>query len=136
MTPHVQPHGIDPTGTYILKGDTKNNLVINSSGEIRIKLLVDGRVAFCLYVTAGYPAETSVSLLDTVVYDDNTVRYNPSGDAGCTLVFSFSPHAVELSETYGDEHGCSFGRGALVPAVFDKYSSQVPIIKDLSGRSR
>src|ERR1700709_2026890 len=115
VTSHLLQLSLDPTGTYILKGDTKNNIVVNSSGEIRIKLLDDGRVAFCLFVTAGYPAEASASFVDTLIYDDNTVRYSPSGDAGCALIFSFSPHAVELSENYGDEHGCSFGRGALVP---------------------
>ena len=46
---------INPTGTYILKGDVKNNNIISHFGELRVHLLDSNTLAFCFYLSNGYP---------------------------------------------------------------------------------
>ncbi len=36
---------LNPTGTYILKGKVKNNRVTGHSGELRVRLLDDHKIA-------------------------------------------------------------------------------------------
>ncbi len=124
---------IDPTGTYILKGEVKNNRIISNSGEIRARLLDNGKVAVCFYINKGYPGYESASFIDTLKYTDNKTRYTPASDAECVIVFSFSPVAAEISQIYSDPQGCAFGRGILVSAVFKKTSDDKPVIQDLSA---
>jgi len=44
------PDFINPTGTYILKGEVKNARIIGHYGEIRVQLLDSGTIALCFYV--------------------------------------------------------------------------------------
>src|SRR6516165_8451729 len=76
---------IDPTGTYILKGEVQKNRIMGHSGEIRAKLLDQNKVALCFYINDGYPDYNAASFMDTLPYEDNTARYNSNRGAGCSL---------------------------------------------------
>ncbi len=126
---------IDPTGTYILKGNVEKNRIVSHSGEIRVKLLSRNSVAIAFYITKGYPDYESLSFVDTLMYDDDHyVRYKPSPTADCTLLFSFSNRNAEIQQIYSDPvSGCGFGNGVLISTVFKKFSNERPVIQDLSG---
>jgi hypothetical protein len=127
------PSFIDPTGTYILKGEIKKNRIVGHYGELRVRLLSPGTAAFCFYLNNGYPNYASVALMDTSIYEDNHLMYKLSKDTTCTLILLFNVHDVELMEIYSDpQNGCGYGPGLLIPAVFDKKSSEIPVIQDLS----
>ncbi|MBS1596867.1 MAG: hypothetical protein JST75_01480 [Bacteroidetes bacterium] len=125
---------VDPTGTYILKGNIEKNKIVSHYGEIRVKLLTLDKVAICFYINKGYPGYESISFMDTLMYDDNHfVRYKPSLYADCTVLFLFSNRNAEIQQVYTDPRsGCSFGKGILISTVFKKFSSEQPVIQDLS----
>ena len=126
---------IDPTGTYLLKGEVKNGMIVGHSGELRVRLLDTGMVAMCLYVNKGYPGYESGALLDTLRYIDNRFIYTPAGDSSCSIYFAFDLRGVEIFQSLSDPRaGCGFGPGVLIAAVFEKASSDIPIIQDLSRR--
>jgi len=126
---------IDPTGTYILKGSSEKNKIVSHSGEIRVKLLAHNKVAISFYINKGYPGYESVSFVDTLVYDDNHfVRYKPSPNSDCTVLFLFYRKGAELQQVYSNpESGCNFGNGILISTVFKKFSDEEPVIQDLSA---
>lgn len=133
---YPSPNFIDPTGTYLLKGVVRRNNIIGHFGEIRVRMLDPRTVAFCLYINKGYPEYASAAILDTLAYADDIMHYRPANDSTCSLVLSFHPREVELMEVFMDPHsGCGFAPGVMAPAVFDKISSEVPVIQDLSKRS-
>jgi len=125
---------VDPTGTYILKGNIQNNKIVSHSGEIRVKLIDQNKVAICFYINKGYPGYESLSFIDTLVYDDNHfVRYKPSSTADCTILFSFTNKNAEIQQVYSDPRsGCDFGKNIVISTVFKKFSNEEPIIQDLS----
>ena len=125
---------INPTGTYILKGNVAKNKIVSHSGEIRVKLLNRHKVAICFYINKGYPGYESISFVDTLRYDDNyIVRYKPSPNADCLVMFSFNNKQAEIQQVYSDPRsGCDFGKNILVSTSFKKFSSDEPIIQDLS----
>lgn len=123
---------IDPTGTYILRGPVKNSRITGNSGEIRIKLLDSNRAAVCMCVNKGYPGYESASFMDTLVYYDNMIKYNPPSDPQCSVVISFARRLAEITQVFSDPQGCIFARGILVSSVFEKSSDETPIIQDLS----
>jgi hypothetical protein len=126
---------IDPTGTYLLKGEVKNGQIIGHSGELRVRLLNVHTVAMCLYLDKGYPGHESGSLLDTLLYEDNRFIYIPTNDSSCAVYFAFDVKTVEISQSMTDlRAGCGFRPGVLVPSRFEKVSSEIPIIQDLSKR--
>ncbi|PWT73439.1 MAG: hypothetical protein C5B59_13345 [Bacteroidetes bacterium] len=126
---------IDPTGTYILKGVVQKNRIIGHSGELRVKLLLQDRIAISFYISSGYPNFASVSFVDTLSYEENSARYFPTGHSGCSLVFCFNYHDVELQQTYTDPvAGCGFANGAVISTSFKKKSAEQPLIQDLSCR--
>jgi hypothetical protein len=133
LLPGKSPSFIDPTGTYILKGEIKKNRIVGHYGELRVRLLDPETVVFCFYLNGGYPDYASVSLMDTSRYDDNRLLYKTSKDTSCSLLLLFNARDVELIEIYSDpQNGCGYGPGLLAPAIFDKKSSEIPIIQDLS----
>jgi hypothetical protein len=124
---------IDPTGTYILKGILKKNRITGHSGEIRVKLLAENKIALCFYISSGYPAFESGAFMDTLDYYDSHAEYQPDRDRGCIIQFSFSEFAAETRQLYGDPHSnCGFGKGVMISAVFRKSSNDRPVIQDLS----
>jgi len=127
---------IDPTGTYVLKGETRKNRIIGHSGEIRIKLLDSHTVAMSLYISKGYPGYESGSFVDTLRYDNNRAVYQPGGDNTCSVSFWFDEMAVSTEQYFTDPRsGCGFARGIMVSASFEKRSSDIPVIQDLSARN-
>jgi|ERR1700748_1914565 len=125
---------IDPTGTYILKGETRNNTIIGNTGELRVHLLDSFTVAFSLHLNKGYPGYESGTLMDTLRYEDNKVVYTPNTDSSCSIYFAFGRKSVEIFQTLTDPHSdCAFGPGVLKAAVYQKISSDIPVIQDLSG---
>src|SRR6185437_13895110 len=119
-SPIPSPNFIDPTGTYLLKGDVERNNIVGHFGEIIVRLLDSRTVAFCLYINNGYPEYASAAILDTLGYSDDIMHYRPSNDSTCSLVLSFHERDVELMEVFIDPHsGCGFTPGILTPAVFD-----------------
>src|SRR3982074_1538712 len=96
---------VDPTGTYILKGQTEKNKIIGHSGEIRVKLLGKDRVAICFYINKGFPGYESGSFVDTLTYtEDNEAVYTPLADQSCSFLFYFKPYSAETMQVY-DNHG-------------------------------
>jgi hypothetical protein len=131
---NADPTFIDPTGTYILKGEVRKNKITGHSGEVRAKLLDQHTVALCMYMNDGYPDYASGAMTDTLSYEDNKSYYHPTHDSTCFIVFMFGYHTVELMQVFSDPHsGCGFAPGVMTPAVFEKSSSDVPVIQDLSG---
>jgi hypothetical protein len=132
-----EPSFIDPTGTYILRGDIKKNNIVGHYGEMRVKLLDSRTAAFCFYINNGYPNFASGAALDTLIYDDNRLQFRPAKDSGCFLVLTFSIKSVEIMEVYGNPRsGCGFAPGVMDAATFRKISSEIPVIQDLSGRGQ
>jgi hypothetical protein len=126
---------IDPTGTYVLKGETKKNHIISHSGEIRIKLLDEHTVAMSFFVCKGYPNYETGSFIDTLRYENNRALYRPAGDGGCAIAFWFDELAASTEQYFTDPtSGCGFAKGVMISASFGKRSSQVPVIQDLSAR--
>ena len=124
---------INPTGTYILKGEVKNSTIIGHYGEIRVSLLDSSTIALCFYVNKGYPGYESGSFVDTLHYEENRAIYHPAADSSCVIYFAFNVRSVAISKALTDPHsGCGFYPGVVVPAVFDKTSSEIPVIQDLS----
>jgi hypothetical protein len=132
-----EPTFIDPTGTYVLRGDIKKNNITGHFGEIRVRLLDKKTAVFCFYISDGYPNFGSGAFLDTVHYEDNSFQFRPARDTGCSLVLIFSAKDVEIIEVYSNPRsGCGLAPGVLVPATFRKISSDIPVIQDLSERGR
>jgi|GEM_PF-4254433 hypothetical protein len=46
---------IDPTGTYLLKGEVRKNKIVGRAGELRVRLLNANTAAMCLYLSKGLP---------------------------------------------------------------------------------
>ena len=125
---------IDPTGTYTLTGHVRKNQVKGHSGEIRVELLDSSRVAISCYINKGYPNYEAGSIIDTVAYDENVARYQPSCDSTCTIIFHFYPKTVELLGLYSNPRtSCGFASGVMTAAVFEKTSWDRPVIQDLSA---
>ncbi|HEV2478265.1 MAG TPA: hypothetical protein VGS79_01320 [Puia sp.] len=128
---------INPTGTYILKGNVKKNNITGHYGELRVSLLDSQTVALCFYLSSGYPDYSAASMLDTLHYEDNCIHLQPGRDSTCTLVLTFSNRSVDLMKIYKDPAtGCGFAPGVIVPATLNKISSEVPVIQDFSTRGR
>ena len=131
------PSFIDPTGTYLLRGDIKNNNIVGHYGEMRVRLLDRRTAAFCFYINNGYPNFASGAVLDTLSYEDNRLHFRPSKDSGCSLILTFSERSVEIMAVYGDPRsGCGFAPGVMEAATFRKISSEIPVIQDLSHRGQ
>lgn len=124
---------VDPTGTYTLKGDIARHRIIGHSGEIRVKLLGSGKVAVSFYINKGYPDYSAGSFTDTLSYKQNVARWTPTDHPDYTILISFSPKEAETMQLFdGEEPRSSFGQNVMVSAVFEKSSSEVPVIQDLS----
>jgi len=127
------PAFINPTGTYLLKGEVKDSRIVGHYGELRVRLLDSGAIALCFYVNKGYPNYEFGSLMDTLSYDGSRAIFKPANDSSCDIYFVFELRSVGISQVLTDPHsGCGFRPGVIIPAVFEKTSSDVPVIQDLS----
>jgi hypothetical protein len=130
----VDPDFINPTGTYLLKGEVKNSKIIGHYGELRVRLLDTNTIALTFYVNKGYPNYEYGSLMDTLHYLDNRAVYQPANDSACAVYFAFALRSVEVYQALTDPHsGCGFRPGVMIPAVLEKTSSDVPVVQDLSS---
>jgi hypothetical protein len=126
---------INPTGTYLLKGEVKKNKIVGRSGELRVRLLNVNTVAMCLYLNKGDPGYESGFLLDTLHYENDHFVYVPADDTSCAIYFVFTLKSVEIDRISSNpQRECGFRTGVLEPAIFDKISADIPVIEDLSGR--
>src|ERR1700743_959863 len=110
---HVPTHEaysfINPTGTYILKGNVKKNNITGHFGELRVHLLDSETVALCFYLSSGYPDYSTATMLDTLHYEDNSIHLQPKRDSTCFLVLTFSESSVDLMKVFNDPGtGCGF----------------------------
>ena len=122
---------IDPTGTYILKGNLKNNVIKGHSGEIRAKLLSENKLALSFYLDKGSPNFESAFFKDTFYYFDNRISYHSPTDTDCTISFQFNEKEVETFFVHSNpECSCGFMNGVIIPATFEKCSTEIPIIKN------
>lgn len=123
---------INPTGTYILKGENQKGEIVGNFAEIRIKLLSDSLLAFTMYCNKGFPDYTSGALIDTVAYIHNSAMYASKLDASCQLQFAFEPDRLHIKIIYTDPaSNCGFERGVLPLGFIEKSSSSIPIIQPI-----
>jgi hypothetical protein len=128
---------VNPTGTYILKGEVQKNRIVGHHGEIRVKLLNEHLVALCFYMNSGYPDYKSGAFTDTLSYEEDHVQYKADSATDCSIFIYFKPRSAELQQTFADPRtACGFEKGVIVSAFFKKYSSDSPVIKDLSFHGR
>jgi hypothetical protein len=127
------PDFIDPTGTYLEKGEVKNSKIVGHYGELRVRLLDSSTIALSFYVNKGYPNYEFGSLMDTLSYDGSRASYKPTNDSACAIYFAFELRSVEVFQVLTNPRsGCGFRPGVMIPAVLVKTSSDVPVIQDLS----
>lgn len=127
---------VDPTGTYVLKGEKYRGEIKGSYGEVRIKLLSDSLVAITLYTCNGYPDYASASFTDTMQYETNRAVHFSRSDPSCQLVFLFDNEGLNMKQVYTDPAStCGFPKGTIPLGFIAKYSSEIPIIQPIS-RSR
>jgi hypothetical protein len=124
---------VNPTGTYLLKGESKNSQIVGHYGELRVRLLDTNTIALAFYFNKGYPGYESGSFTDTLHYYDNRAVYKPAADSSCSMYFSFDSRSVELDQSISDPHSnCGFRPGVIIPVVVTKTSTETPVIQDLS----
>jgi hypothetical protein len=127
------PEFINPTGTYLEKGEVKNSKIIGHYGELRVRLLDTNTVALSYYANKGYPNYEFGSFIDTLHYADNRAIYKPVNDSACAIYFAFESRSVEVIKVLTDPRsGCGFGPGVMIPVMLQKTSSDVPVIQDMS----
>ena|ERR1700733_13844572 len=132
--PAPNPDFVDPTGTYILTGNVRNNRVTGHSGELRVRLLNQHSAAVCFYINKGYPDYESGAFVDTLSYEENRFMWTSAADTTCSLLFDFQPAAVEIIRIVSDPNcTCGFAPDVLIPATFYRSSRDVPVIQDLSA---
>lgn len=123
---------INPTGTYILKGTIKKNVIEGYNGEIRAKLLSENKVALSFYIDKGSPGFEAASFSDTFFYFDNRASYHSLKDPDCTINFVFNATSVETFFVHSTPQcSCGFERGVIIPATFSKTSAESPVIKNI-----
>ena len=124
---------VNPTGTYLLKGEKHKNEIKGNFGEIRVKLLGDSVVALTMYSNKGYPDYSSASFSDTLPYVDNQAIHTSRADPSCQMVFAFETEGLNIKQIYTDPAStCGFEKGVIPLGFISKYSSDIPIIQSLS----
>ncbi|HVM89856.1 MAG TPA: hypothetical protein VMT76_16840 [Puia sp.] len=121
---------VNPTGTYLLKGSIKKNIIEGHNGEIRVKLLDENKLAMSLYINKGAPNFESAFFSDTLQYFDNQANYNSPIDSDCTINVVFGPTTAEIFFVHSNpDCTCGFAKGVIITAVFEKISAETPVIK-------
>ena len=124
---------LNPTGTYLLKGEKHKGEIIGNFAELRVKLIDDSLVAIAMYCNTGYPDYHSASFTDTVSYTENRAVYTSKYDASCQLVFAFEATGLSIKQIYTDPAStCGFGKGVMPLGFVAKYSSEIPIIQPIT----
>ena len=122
---------IDPTGTYILKGKLEKNIIKGHNGEIRAKLLSENKLLLSFYLNNGYPNFDSAFFTDSFYYFDNRISYHSPTDTDCIISFEFNENSIQIFFVHSElECKCGFSKGIIIPATFEKSSSEIPVFKD------
>jgi hypothetical protein len=121
---------LNPTGTYILKGENQKGEIKGNFAEIRVKMLDNSRLALSFYSNKGYPEYSSGSFTDTLVFLDNKAIHYSRLDTTCQIVFDFLDDGLSLKQIYSDPTStCGFEKGVLPLGFINKYSSNTPLIQ-------
>jgi hypothetical protein len=124
---------INPTGTYILKGEKNKGEIVGNFAEFRFKLLSDSLLAVAMYCNKGYPEYTSGSLTDTIIYSDHRAILYVKSEPACQIHFSFSIYGLSIKQIYSDPTStCGFGKGVVPLGFIEKHSSETPVIQPIS----
>lgn len=127
---------INPTGTYVLKGEKHKGEIKGNFGEVRVKLLTDSLIAITMYCNKGFPDYSHASFYDTVLYGNNKATYLSKDDASCRLIFDFEADGLYIKQIYTDPAStCGFESGVIPLGYIQKYSSDIPVIQAIH-RSR
>lgn len=121
------PSSIDPTGTYELKGENIDGGTKGYSGEIRVKLIENKKIAVNFYITKGHPSYNEGTFRDTLNYDHNRAVYQDKDPkTACTLTLDFSKEGVQIKENANYEYGSCWGNGVVAHGFFKKTSAKIP----------
>lgn len=124
---------LNPTGTYILKGENQKGEIKGNFAEIRVKMLDESRLAVSFYSNKGYPEYTSGSFTDTLNYLENKAIHYSKLDTACQIVFEFEVEGLSLTQVYSDPKStCGFEKGVLPLGFINKYSSVTPLIQAIT----
>lgn len=122
---------IDPTGTYELESETRQegDKIYGYTGRIQVKALKTNKVVMTFGINKGAPSYNSGSFVDTLGYRNNRSIYQPDSaiDSGCTITFDFTNGQVVVKEEAGT--ACGFGYGVVADGVFTKTASGEPVLK-------
>lgn len=128
-----QSNYINPTGTYELESDTRQegDDVYGYTGKIQVKKVAVNKIAMTFGINKGAPNYNSGSFVDTLAYQNNRAIYraNPEIDPSCTITFDFTDEQVTVKEE-ADNYtaGCGFGYGVVAGGVFSKITSDEPLL--------
>lgn len=123
---------INPTGTYVLKGEKHKGQIKGNFAEVRVKQIDEDLLAITMYSNTGYPDYLSGAFTDTIPYADNRGVYTSKYDTACRLVFAFEIDGLSIKQIYTDPTStCGFGKGVIPLGFIARYSSDVPIIQSL-----
>ncbi len=123
---------INPSGTYTLNAHIRNQEnIYGSYGDLQIKLIESNSIVVSLFYCKGEPSYNSGSFIDTITYINNISHYIPNLDSLCTLSFYFTDSNVYINQKSDVNVGaCGFGYGVYIDDIYNKASSESPIIKD------
>lgn len=137
QAPHPGDRFINPTGTYLLKIPGGNHRATGRSGEIKVLLLNKDSVAVDFVLSIGEPDYQTGRFTDTLPYKSNRALYRPFPDATCTIAISFQEFSAETSQWLKDVNSdCGLGKGIMISALFEKYSSEPPFFNKTSSSTK
>jgi hypothetical protein len=125
---HPKKSFINPTGTYILKGQEKGDETYGYFGHVYVQYVAKRKVVVKFYICKGYMSYSSGRFYDTLLYQNNTAVYGPAEyDSTCKIILRFYPNRVVVDEqTANFNNGCDFGHGVVANAIFRKKTSRSP----------
>jgi hypothetical protein len=126
---------IDPTGTYELESDTRQegDDVYGYTGTIQVKKVDVNKIAMTFGINKGAPSYNSGSFIDTLDYQDGRAVYraDPDIDPSCVITFNFTAENATVEEE-ADNYtaGCGFGHGVMADGLFEETISEEPTLKN------
>jgi hypothetical protein len=120
-----QNKSLNPTGSYY-RGDKR-------SGEVRVKLLDNNKIAITLLACVGKPSYNSGGFVDTLDYQNRKAIYKDlEDDSSCVITLKFSEVGIDIEQQQANLNwACGFGHGVDASGYYKKVSSKVPKIRNL-----
>lgn len=131
----VKQHNyINPTGTYELESDTRQegDDIYGYTGQIQVKKLTANKIVMTFGINKGAPSYNSGSFVDTLDYQNNrsVYRADPAIDPSCRISFTFTEEEITVEQQADDYNvACGFGHGVVAEGVFTKTISEEPVLK-------